>query len=197
MFTRQETLRQYIRLYPITTTLLILNIGVYIFTMLTGGVSTRHLYHLGAMVTTPPEQGAEVWRWFTSMFLHGSFMHLLMNMFGLYVFAPPLERILGRLRYLLLYVVTGVAASATSAYFASEAAVSIGASGAVYGVFGALATFAMLDKWRMAKSDKQIIYSITALGFATSLFIPNVNWLGHLGGLLCGALLFLVKKYMK
>jgi rhomboid protease GluP len=197
MFTRQETLRQYIRLYPITTILLILNIGMFIYTMLTGGVSTRRLYDLGGMVTTPPEQGAEVWRWFTSMFLHGSFMHLLMNMFGLYVVAPSLERILGRMHYLLLYLVTGVAASATSAYFASEAAVSIGASGAVYGVFGALAAYAMLDKWSMVKSDKQIIYSIIALGFVTSVFIPNVNWLGHLGGLLCGVLLLLVKKYTK
>lgn len=189
MFTRNESLKQYMRFYPITSVLIVLNVMMFSYTMLTGGISTQHLYQLGGMVTTPPEAGAEVWRWFTSMFLHGSFIHLLMNMFSLYVFAPALERMLGRIRYLLFYVVCGFVASAGSAFFASEVAVSIGASGAIYGVFGGLLAISLRYKWRIAKGDRQIIYMILAINFVSGFFMTNVNILGHFGGLLAGFIL--------
>lgn len=192
IFMRYESFRQYIRFYPVTTFLLTANIAMFIVVAMNGGSTGPNLYRFGAMFTVPPEPGAEIWRWFTSMFLHGGFDHLLFNCFALFVFAPPLERLLGHWRYAVLYVASGLIGAAFSAYLSSEISLSVGASGAIYGIYGAFLAIIVLRRWMLDRSSAQTVQIILAMGFVYSFLMANINWLAHLGGLVGGFLVYLV-----
>lgn len=197
LFIRNESFRQYTRLYPITTILIGINLVMYVLTLLTGGATALNLYQLGGMVTTPPTEGAEMWRWVSSIFLHGGGLHILMNTFSLYVFAPPLERLLKSKMYIFLYLGSGFSGSAFSAYFSNQAVVSIGASGSVYGILGAYLAIILLKKEAMDAQSRQTIIVLLLLGIAGSMFMSDVNGLAHFGGFIGGFLLYFMWYVLK
>lgn len=197
MFIRNETFRQYIRLYPITAILISVNLIMYGFTLLTGGATALNLYKWGGMVTTPPTEGAEVWRWLSSIFLHGGGLHILMNSFSLYVFAPPLEKLLKPQMYVLLYLVSGFSGSAVSAYFSNQAVVSIGASGSVYGILGSYFAIILLTKFAMDEQSRKTIIVLLGIGLVGSIFMSDVNGLAHFGGFIGGFLVYCMWYVLK
>jgi rhomboid protease GluP len=158
--------------------------------LFTGGTTALNLYKLGGMVTTPPTEGAEIWRWVSSIFLHGGGLHILMNSFSLYVFAPPLERLLKSKMYLFLYLGSGISGSAVSAYYSDQAVVSIGASGAVYGILGAYLAIILFSKYAMDAQSRQTIIVLLVVGMIGSLVMADVNGLAHFGGFIGGFLLY-------
>ncbi|MEY4480465.1 MAG: hypothetical protein RLZZ267_1143 [Bacillota bacterium] len=197
LFIRNETFRQYIRLYPVTAILISLNLIMYGLTLYTGGATAVNLYKWGGMVTTPPAEGAEVWRWLSSIFLHGSGIHILMNSFSLYVFAPPLEKLLKPQMYVLLYLASGFSGSAVSAYFSNQAVVSIGASGSVYGILGSYFAIIILTKYAMDVQSRQTIMVLLGIGILGSIFMSDVNGLAHFGGFIGGFLLYFIWYVLK
>ena len=125
----------------------------------------------------------EWWRLLTAAFLHGGLIHLAMNMLALWLFGGPLEVALGRARFLLLYLVAGLAGSA-GALLAAPEAITVGASGAIFGLMGA--AFVL---------ERQGIYvfgggalGVIVLNLAFTLLIPGISIGGHIGGLVGGAL---------
>jgi membrane associated rhomboid family serine protease len=130
----------------------------------------------------PPLTAAEPWRMLTSAFLHSadSIAHLLLNMLTLYLFGPPLESLLGRVRFLVLYLVAAFAGS-VAVLLISPNAIVLGASGAIFGVMGGY--FVVLR--RLGRNSVQLLVVI-ALNLAIGFFIPQVAWQAHLGGLLGG-----------
>ena len=100
MFSRTESFSQYIRLYPVVTFFLTLNILIYLVTLIPV-IGTQVLY-TGVGVNFLISEG-EWWRLLTPMFLHGGIMHLLFNMFSLFIFGPELEKIAGKARFLTIY----------------------------------------------------------------------------------------------
>src|SRR5690625_2949007 len=108
MFTRNESFSEYIRFYPVISILLALNLGVFILTWLPGIGS---LVYYGGMGMNAAIANGEWWRFFTPMFLHAGIMHILFNMFCLFVFGPELEKIIGKMRFITLYLLSGLFAN--------------------------------------------------------------------------------------
>ncbi|SDQ22906.1 rhomboid family intramembrane serine protease [Quadrisphaera sp. DSM 44207] len=134
---------------------------------------------------------AEPWRFVTAAFLHSpaGIFHILFNMYALWLTGPYLEDLLGRLRFAALYLVSAVGGSVGSLLLASPDAVSwytasVGASGAVFGLFAAL----VVVQRRLGRSAGQVV-AIIAVNGVLGFVLPNVAWQAHLGGLVTGAAL--------
>jgi len=187
MFLRNETFRSYIRLYPITAFILAVNLIVFLVDTL---ALDKQLTIQGAFYQEPsvdPYGLSEPWRYITSIFLHGGWDHLLFNSFSLLVFAPPLERLIGHARYSVLYLIAGIAGNAlTSVIHAGSEYASIGASGAIYGVFGAYLFLAAFRKHFLDETTRKTIYSILIFGLIYSIVVPKINIWAHIGGAIAG-----------
>lgn len=142
-----------------------------------------------AMVFVPAIAEAQPWRFLTAAFLHASIPHILFNMYALYLVGPSLEKALGIWRYVSLYVLSAIGGSVSVLLFASPDAQSwvtqtVGASGAVFGLFAALA----LTLRRVGSSETQILVLI-GINLAIGFILPGISWEAHVGGLLVGAIL--------
>ncbi len=125
------------------------------------------------------------YRLLTSMFLHGGYVHIMFNMLSLWWIGGPLEEALGRARYLALYLVSGLAGSALTYLIADANQPSLGASGAIFGLFGATAVL-----MRRLRYDMRPIIVLLAINLIFT-FSPgfNISWEAHLGGLVSGVLI--------
>ncbi|QMV39895.1 rhomboid family intramembrane serine protease [Cohnella cholangitidis] len=183
MFLRYENFRSYLQLYPITTIILAVNLIVFLLDFL---VLDRRLTIWGAFYQEPvlDRYGlSEPYRYLSSIILHAGWDHLLFNCFSTLVFAPPLERMLGHLRYLLFYLAAGVAGNALSAAIhAGTEYGSVGASGAIYGVFGAYLFLAVFRKNDLDEATRKTIYGTLAFGLIYSVLSPAINVWAHVGG---------------
>lgn len=190
IFLRYESFRQYLRLYPVTSTLLFINVLLFIIMSFSGGSKNpQTLIEFGAMFHHPEFSG-QIWRYFTSMFIHIGFDHLLFNSFALFLFSPPLERILGKLKFLVVYIGSGIAGNILSVLLITSVTVSAGASGAIYGVFGAFIFISLYRKRLMDEQSRKTLYIILIIGVIHSIFNPVVNIYAHFGGFIGGILLF-------
>lgn len=177
----------YIRWYPITTAIMIINLILWLLMEIFGSSKdVVTLIEFGAMYYSPLAPPAEIWRYVTAMFLHIGFEHLLFNSFALFVFAPPLEVILGRWRYIGFYFVCGIAGNALSGLVHTEPYVGAGASGAIYGIFAAYLFIAIFRKDLFDYQTKQTIWVIIIAGFVYSLVVRGVDLSAHLGGFIAG-----------
>lgn len=153
------------------------------------------LYEFGGNAASAVQSGAW-WRLLTSMFLHANAMHLLFNMVGLYVVGGMVERIFGRVPFLLIYLVSGLAGSVASLYFAAQKSVSVGASGAVFGIAGALLVVVYRHRESLPRLFNRQILSGMAVFVGYSLLMgfskAGVDNAAHVGGLVAGALLGLL-----
>lgn len=198
IFLRYESFRSYLKLYPVTSVLITLNIVYFIIVAITGSTyDALHLYHYGAFVTEPsidPFGMYEPWRYITSMFLHAGFEHLLFNMFALLVFAPPLERLLKSWKYAIFYLLCGIGGNLMVAVsdllLNATGTIGVGASGAIYGVYGAFLYIAIFRKAWLDEGSRKTVYAILIMGVFYSLLIPRVSFWGHVGGALTGFILY-------
>ena len=123
------------------------------------------------------------WLLLTSAFLHGSFLHIAFNMYVLFALGPVLERVLGHGRYLVLYLVSAVGGGVASFWFSDVNAVSVGASGAIFGLMGALVVAG-----KRLRYDVRQVLILLAINLVIGFIAPGVDWRAHLGGLVTGAL---------
>jgi len=124
----------------------------------------------------------EPWRMFTSVFAHANIIHIALNMYTLFIFGMALEPLLGRARYLALFLISGFAGSLGVLLLASPVQPVLGASGAIFGLFGA---FFIIQR-RLGGNNTQLLILI-GLNVAFGFIVPNVAWQAHLGGLVVGA----------
>ncbi|OQY47147.1 MAG: hypothetical protein B6242_05680 [Anaerolineaceae bacterium 4572_78] len=167
----------------------------------TGKVSygwTGILLFLGANYPDLVRQG-EVWRFLTSMFLHANFIHLLFNSWALLIFGLDMERLYGRSRFVMLYVFSGLFGSLASFTF-SSGAVSVGASGAIFGLIGMQGAYFFRYKDMFGKSGKDRLSNIgiiLVINIIFGLSVSNIDNWAHFGGLASGAIMgyFLAPVY--
>jgi len=126
--------------------------------------------------------GGEWWRLLTAAFLHGSFLHIAFNMYVLFALGPTLERILGHGRYLTLYVLAALGGGVASYVFSDIRTVSVGASGAIFGLMGAL-----IVAGRRLRYDITQVIILLAINVVIGFVSPGVDWRAHFGGLVTGA----------
>lgn len=150
---------------------------VYIAQLFSDQVTTALFYY-------PPVTESQPWRMVTSMFVHspGSFLHILLNMFSLYVIGPPLEAALGRWRFFVLYMLSGAGGSVAVLLLAPTTAV-LGASGAIFGILGA---FFIIQR-SMGGRNIQLILVI-GINLVIGFIIPNIAWQAHVGGMVVGGI---------
>lgn len=185
MFIRRENFKQYIRLYPVVSSLIAINLVVYLLTLIPG--FGRNLLYMGMSVNALIAQG-EWWRIITSMFLHLGFTHVLFNMFSLFLFGPELEKIAGKMRFLTIYFLAGIFGIAASLLIEDPTYASVGASGAIYGMFGAFAALVYYTR-HLFPQLKQIILPLIVVSVIMTFLMPNINITAHLGGLITGFIL--------
>ena len=130
------------------------------------------------------------WRLLTSAFLHGSFLHIAFNMYVLFVLGPPLERILGHGRFVALYLMAAAGGSVASYAFSDIRTVSVGASGAIFGLMGAL-----IIAGRRLRTDIRQVLILLAINVVIGFLAPGIDWRAHLGGLVTGMVVAAVLVY--
>jgi len=182
MFTRRESFSEYIRFYPIVTTFLALNIFIYLLTVLP--VVGIQILNAGVGVNYLVADG-EWWRLITPMFLHGGIMHILFNMFVLFVFGPELEKIMGKMRFVTMFMLSGIIANIATYILQDPYYTHLGASGAIFGIFGAYGALVYYTKKSMPEL-RQIIIPIIAISVIMTFVQPNINVTAHLTGLITG-----------
>lgn len=186
---------------PNTTTvaLIVLNVAVWVGILATGGRSGSLMSAFALLPESALAPDGEVirgvsggayWQVLTAAFSHLNALHLASNMFALFIFGPRLEMILGRARFLTLYLVSALASSAMVMWLSGEFGQTLGASGAVYGLLGGLLVVSL-----RAGAPPQQLLVFGAVYFAVSFVSPNISWQGHLGGLLGGALVAAILAY--
>jgi len=131
----------------------------------------------------PLVQSGEYWRLFSVALVHGGLTHLFFNMFSLLVLGNPVEAALGKARFLTIFLVSLLTGSLTSIYLNDSPQISVGASGAIFGLFGAF-----IAMRKLISEGVRDIYLIVGLNFVFGFILGGVDWRAHLGGLIGGYL---------
>ena len=178
---------------PCTVILVAINVVVFLLLSLKGMTEDgMFLLQHGAMYVPYSTEKGEYYRIFTSMFLHFGFDHLLNNMVVLAAVGWNLEYELGGLKFLILYLLSGLGGNVLSAWWdirMGEYAISAGASGAIFGVIGALLYVAIRNKGRIGDISGRGILFMIALSLYYGFSSGGVDNMAHIGGLAAGFVL--------
>ena len=178
---------------PATIFLIILNVLVFLVSESAGSSQdVMHMLDLGAAYTPLITENGEVYRLFTSMFLHFGISHLMNNMLVLFVLGSRLERAVGKLYFLAVYLFGGTAANIISMFLelkTGEYSVSAGASGAVFAVMGAMIYIVLRNRGRLEDLTVRQILIMAAFSLYFGFTSTGVDNTAHVGGLLAGLVL--------
>lgn len=170
---------------PVTKVLIGLNVAVYLL----GAVQGAGLDNPGGPIYSKlwldafdVDRGGW-WRLITAAFLHANILHIAFNMFALWVIGGPVEHYLGRTRYIGLYLVSGLAGSAGALLQAPDV-VTVGASGAIFGILGAM----LILEWQLTGRLAGNAMTWIVINLVISFAVPGISWGGHIGGLVGGIL---------
>lgn len=181
MFLRTESPREFMRWYPVITTLVIIHIVFYVFSI----ISNDFKYLLIGQNYWIAVDG-EYWRLVTPIFLHLSLLHLIFNTFSLILFGPPLERMLGKTKFILSYLFMGIMGNVASLYLADLLYTHAGASGAIYGLFGLYFFMIIMRPELLDPQSKQIVIVFIAIGAVMTFARTGINIYAHIFGFMAG-----------
>lgn len=169
----------------VTLTILIAAIAAFVAQQAVPGFQRQ--FWLIALALDPPNlvgvATGEWWRLITVGFLHAGWMHIAFNMYALWLLGPNLEQIYGHRRFAVIYGLALLGGSTASYLFSAPNSPAVGASGAIFGLFGATIVVA-----RRLGRDASGIYSILLINAIIGFVVPNIDWRAHAGGLVIGAL---------
>lgn len=197
----------------LTYTIIFINVIVYLLTAFVssyyfkGGIiqaDNRALIILGAMVNLLVGKG-QYYRLFTSGFLHGSLLHLALNMVALGAIGEIIEKIMGKGKYLIIYISSLLLSSLGSYLYSTTydgVYISVGASGAIFGLFGSLLVICLLNRKILGKTVLRGITELIVVNILIGIFVPNIDMVAHVVGAIVGALvtyiiLFINKKKLR
>ena len=145
---------------------------------------------MGAKVNSLIDKG-QVWRLITCAFLHGGLIHIFFNMYALKILGPEIEYVYGKIKYLVIYLLSAIEASIFSYIFGPQS-VSVGASGAIFGLFGAMLIFGIKHRKQMGKAYMMNILQVIFVNVIIGISSSNIDNAAHFGGLIIGALIALL-----
>ncbi|MBQ4032083.1 MAG: rhomboid family intramembrane serine protease [Bacilli bacterium] len=150
------------------------------------GFSADVLIKMGANYAPLLKNSHEIWRLITYMFLHGSIIHILVNMYSLVALGNQIESFFGKTKFIIIYFISGIAGGLLSA--AAGGVTSVGASGAIFGLLGSMLYFGFHYRAYFGQAVKMQILPVIAINLAIGFLMPNIdNWC-HIGGLVGGFL---------
>lgn len=187
MFIRTESFREFIRFYPVTTGILLIHLIMYLATSLPI-LPSRAIYFMLSGINLYIMEG-EIWRLVTPIFIHAGFTHVLFNSFSLVLFAPALETLLGKGRFITVYLVTGISANIATLFLEPLAYVHVGASGAIFGLFGFYIWLVLYRKDLLSRESSQMILTIAVISVIMTFVGSNINITAHIFGLIAGFLI--------
>jgi membrane associated rhomboid family serine protease len=163
------------RLTPVVTALIAVNVIIFLITSSRPDVEVRY-----AQIPARIASG-EYYRLITAAFLHANFFHILFNMVALLILGPPIETAIGRVRFLALYLLAALGGSVCSYLFSPVNVAGVGASGAIFGLFGAYFAIA-----RARRAETGGIVALIAINLVFSFIDSAIDWRAHVGGLITG-----------
>ena len=168
---------------PIITYIL-MALCILMFIITSFGIDKMTLVVYGANVGSLVKNG-EVYRLITYMFLHGGLIHIFFNMYSLYIVGPRVEDFFGKWKFLLIYLISGISGGLLSIAMNGDV-ISVGASGAIFGLFGALLYFGYNYRGYIGAIIKSQILPIVIYNLLIGFFISGIDMWGHVGGLIGG-----------
>lgn len=179
--------------YPITYGIILLNVLAYLWSIVQSGdvvdIGLRALVDMGALYGPVIVFNGEWWRLLSAMFLHGGMTHILMNMVSLYLIGRGMEHYFSRAAYITLYLFSGLLGGTASLYM-HPTGVGIGASGAIFGVFGALGGYFLAHRAYIAAEEGKAIFKdfavIIGLNFVLGLSVASIDMSAHIAGMFTG-----------
>lgn len=172
----------------LTIAIIIINFIVMIILELNGGsTNSETLYKFGAIQGYSIYALKQYYRLFTHIFIHIGWMHFLSNSLSLYIFGSRVEKYYGKLKFIIIYVCSGILGGIFASL--SDSSLAAGASGAIFGLTGAVYGYIYLNKASMAGFDKYIINLFTIISIGTGFVISGVSNAAHIGGFISGLLL--------
>lgn len=176
-----------------TTGLIVINVLVFFLLSLRGDTESGYfMLQYGAMYEPLVTEGHEYYRLITSLFLHFGIQHLLNNMVMLGALGYQLENEIGRIKFLLIYFISGIGGNLCSLYWNvshGEQVISAGASGAIFGLMGALLYIVAVNRGRLGRLSGRGMLIMVALSLYFGLTSSGVDNSAHVGGLICGILI--------
>lgn len=180
----------------INTIIVILNVLIFLITEARGDtLDAYYMYECGGLFAPAVKEEQEFYRLFTSMFLHFGLSHLSGNMVVLLLLGDNLERALGKIKYVLLYILSGLCAGGCSLMYnlaKDSNAVCAGASGAIFGVIGALVYVVLANKGKLEDLTGSRLLILVAYTLYTGFTSSGIDNVAHIGGLIVGFLLGIV-----
>ena len=176
----------------LTNQLLLILVALYIATLIDPGLEEKFFLFNRALLSDGQVHGVATGEWYrliSAGFLHAGLTHLLFNSMALYTLGTPFEMIYGRIRYSLLLLVSLICGSLASITFNAENQPSVGASGAIFGLFGAL-----LVMRKALGADLRSTLTLLGINAVIAIVVPGIDWRAHLGGLAGGALVALIYR---
>ena len=168
---------------------------LYLLTSFYGGnileQNPNVLYKFGALVSANfiGNNYIELFRLVSSVFLHAGLLHLMCNMYSLYVIGPQLESFYGKSKFIIIYIVSGVVGNLLSMAFLQDNVVSVGASGAIFGLLGSLLYFGYHYRVYLSGVIKSQIIPLIILNLGIGFVASGINNFAHIGGLIGGLLI--------
>ena len=182
----------------VTKVLVVINVIVYVILAARGDTQdTEYMFRCGALWVPSVLEDLEIYRLLTSAFLHFSFLHLFNNMLLLFFMGDVLEDAVGGIRFLIVYLLSGIAGNLITLLLevhTGEYSLSAGASGAVFGVLGALLCLLILNRGRVSYLTGGRIAFFVLYSLFTGFTSSGVNNAAHVGGLLAGFVLALISR---
>lgn len=172
---------------PIITYTLIF-ICIIMFLISNMGYDTTTLIKYGANIKMLVQNG-EVYRLLTCIFLHAGLFHIFFNMYSLYYIGSKVEDFFGKWKYLIIYLLSGISGSLLSIAFSASNVVSVGATGAIFGLFGALLYFSYKYRGYIGTIIKSQILPIVIYNLIIGFFISGIDMWAHVGGLVAGMII--------
>ncbi|MBB6454182.1 membrane associated rhomboid family serine protease [Salirhabdus euzebyi] len=197
MFLRTESFKEFIRFYPIVSIIIGINLGLWLLTEFLPIPIFQVLRDLGLGHNGLISYNQEYWRLFTAIFFHFGLMHTIFNSFSLVLFGPALERLLGKAKFFVVYVIAGLVGNIATLWLGSPYVIHAGASGAVFGLFGVYVFIVVFRKHILDYQSTQIIVVITIIALIMTFLRPNINEYAHIFGFIGGFALApaLLNKY--
>lgn len=149
-----------------------------------GPTDTLTLYRFGALV-----KNNEIFRVFTSIFLHIGLIHLVMNMWSLKIIGEQNENFYGHIKTLIIFLYSGIIGNLLSLIFMKSNVISAGASGSIFGLMGSLLYFSLNQRTYMSEALKKSIIPVIIINLLFTFTIPSINMYAHIGGLISGMII--------
>lgn len=182
---------------PVMTLILVLiNVAVYLYVEFSGSsYDTEYMIQMGAVYDPLVLQDHEFFRLITHFFLHFGFDHLFNNMISLLILGYSLEQVTGKVRFLILYFLSGILAGVASIVYniyVGQETVSCGASGAIYGLMGALLVLLIVGNRGRLSSEVPRYLLYIGISIYSGMQDPTIDNAAHVGGFVAGVLICLV-----